>query len=199
MKDKLSVAGKFIVDWEGNPIGKKGLVFFNKTDDAWQAVAGDGDGVLIMNQVEAAQAKLLHKAQQAMGRPDDIDLEGLKSLLAYADEIGIDDIYNSNRRFITDNMTPVDSTQNVVNAFGGVFGHMKRDARDISTAIYVEGPFQFQGPAATAQVFERGGILLRQGDSMRGVQPDVFRKSYRLAEDGATISDLSLQIMRFIG
>src|SRR5262245_37627986 len=52
-------AGQPIVDFEGKRIGERGLVFFNDKDKTVQAVAGDGDGVIIINEVTEQQAERL--------------------------------------------------------------------------------------------------------------------------------------------
>jgi hypothetical protein len=49
-------AGAQILDFEGKPIGERGLIFFNDKDNTVQAVAGDGEGVVIINEVTLEQA-----------------------------------------------------------------------------------------------------------------------------------------------
>jgi len=45
----------------------------------------------------------------------------------------------------------------------------------------------FEGPAASPQEFAQGGVIVEQGGKMRGVQPDIFVRTYRLS-DGRPIS-----------
>lgn len=40
-------AGEPILDYESNPIGDRGIVFFNGKDQSWQAAKGDGEAVII--------------------------------------------------------------------------------------------------------------------------------------------------------
>lgn len=189
-------AGEPIADWSGKPIGERGIVFWNGKDQSWQAAAGDGNAVIIMNQVGEEMAASLHQRYQALGSPEAVTLEQLSSFLELARSLGAVDMYNSDRGFIRENMTPVNSDRYVMRAFQERFGHMKRDARDISTAVYIDSAFQFQGPAATPQVFEHGGVLVAQPkQELRGIQPEVFLQTYRLASDGSAISDLLRQVM----
>ena len=43
------------------------------------------------------------------------------------------------------------------------------------------------------QVFESGGVIVAQGGELRGVQPDVFVRTYRLA-DGRSISSVTADL-----
>jgi hypothetical protein len=98
-------------------------------------------------------------------------------------ELNLGDMYNSTVSFINTKMTPV-SVDDVTQAGGhevDAFGLMKRDDRDVCQAVYVPGRFVFEGPAITPQVFESGGVIVRQGEEFRGVQPDIFARTYRLA------------------
>ncbi|MFH1652954.1 MAG: hypothetical protein ABIE74_02760 [Pseudomonadota bacterium] len=185
-------AGQLIVDWQG----KKGIVFWNAKDSAWQAAAGDGNAVIIMNQVTVDQALQLYAAYVGLGNPEELSLTSLKTFLKIAEtEVGIGDMYNSDRGFIARYMTPVDRNACLVQAYSEVFGHMKRDARDVSSAVYIQEPFQLETVTVTAQLFENGGVVLLQpGQEARGIQPDVFQETYRLADGGKEITDLNKQI-----
>ncbi|MEO0406251.1 MAG: hypothetical protein AAF289_02760 [Cyanobacteria bacterium P01_A01_bin.135] len=195
-----SRAGTPILDWQGEPIGDRGLVFFNEADQTVQAVAGNGDGVIIINEVTAAQATALHAYIASLSsNPSDLTLEQLKQAIAFAqDELGLGDMYNSERTFIEAEMTPIDTWTAAIateQQLDPLYGLKKRDARDINQAIYIPGSFQFQGPAATPQVFEDGGVIVQQGNSVRGVQPDVFLRTYSFS-DGQPITaatDLATQ------
>lgn len=190
-------AGQPITDWQGNPIGDSGVVFRNAKDNCWQAAPSDGTGVVIMNQVTREQAQQLHAAYQSMVAGEAPALGPLQRFLRYAsDVVGIGDMYNSDVGFIAKNMTPVEPGNFIIDALGRTFGFLKRDARDISMAIYLLGGFQFQGPAATAQLFENGGVIVRapNQDAPYGVQPDAFRETYRLADGGTEITDPEAQM-----
>ena len=54
-------AGQPILDYTGKPVGDRGLVFFNGKDNSWQAVLGDGEGVVIINEVTREQATKLYQ------------------------------------------------------------------------------------------------------------------------------------------
>lgn len=192
-------AGEPILDYKGEPIGDRGLVFFNQADQTVQAVAGDGNGVIIINEVTAEQADALHDYVLTLNpNPAELTLEQLKQAIAYAqDELDLGDMYNSDRTFIAENMSAIDTwaasfPEAPVDA---AYGFKKRDDRDISQAVYIPGSFQFQGPAATAQVFEDGGVIVQQEESIRGVQPDIFIRTYSFSDGQpiTAVSDLATQ------
>jgi hypothetical protein len=179
-------AGAAILDFQGKPIGERGLVFFNDKDQTVQAVGGDGEGVIIINEVTEEQAdRLTRKIVEFSEDPNRLALRQLKLILEFARaDLKLGDMYNSNRAFVRSRMTPVvagapATTQGAANA---EFGLKKRDDRDICYAVYVPGGFVFEGPAATPQVFENGGVIVAQGGELRGVQSDVFVRTYRLAD-----------------
>jgi hypothetical protein len=188
-------AGAPIVDYQGNPIGDRGLVFFNYADQSVQAVPGDGSGVIIINEVTADQALALYQKVASLGAdPHQLPLDQLKQVLAYAqDDLGLGDRYNSTRDFIQAQMSPVRieaPTQG-----DAVYGFKKRDSRDISQAVYIPGAFRFAGPAATPQVFDNGGVIVQQQDSLRGVQPDIFIRTYTFSDGRpiGAVTDLATQ------
>ena len=195
-------AGQPIVDYKGRPIGERGIIFFNAKDQAWQAVAGDGEGVVIINEVTQAQAQQLYqKIQSLQPNPNQLALTELKQVLTYAQEqLNLEDMYNSTRSYVNTKMTPV-STGDMPSWEGKeieAYGFKKRDDRDVYQAIYVPGTFVFQGPAATAQFFEQGGVIIEQQGSMRGIQPDIFIRTYQRV-DGlpiTSINDISVQTMK---
>lgn len=184
-------AGQPILDYEGKAIGERGVVFFNEKDQSWQAVAGDGQGVIIINEVTKDQAdKIYDRIGQFQTDPGKLTVDQLKAVLDKArEELGLRDMYNSTRSFIKLKMTPVMASS--VPSAGGqpieAYGLMKRDDRDVCQAVYIPGRFEFEGPAATPQVFEDGGVIVKQGAEMRGVQPEIFIRTYRLA-DGTPIT-----------
>jgi hypothetical protein len=185
-------AGKPILDYEGKPIGEKGLVFLNAKDQSWQAVAGDGEGVIIINEVTQEQAeKLDEKVKQLQKDPNQLTLSQLKEVLDYArNDLKLSDMYNSTRSFIKSKMTPVATDQRSGNE---AYGLKKRDDRDLCHAIYIPGKFTFEGPAATPQVFDNGGVIVEQAGKFRGIQPDIFMRTYRL-QDGRQISSLTSEL-----
>jgi len=190
-------AGQPILDYTGKPVGDRGLVFFNGKDKSWQAVKGDGEGVIIINEVTREQAKKLYqKVQELKPDPNNLTLDELKQVLSFAQQqLGLIDMYNSSRAFVQEKMTPVIAGEvpkvngNEVKAYGFV----KRDDRDVNQAIYIPGEFVFEGPAATPQEFKDGGVIVEQGGKMRGVQPDIFVRTYKLS-DGRSISSVTADL-----
>ena len=187
------LAGEPITDWQGNPVGETGVVFFNAKDQAWQAAPGDGSAVIIINEVTEDQAtKVIEKIHEFRQDPNALSLRELKQVLAFVrEELALGDMYNSTRQFVAEYMTPAlkNGEASARSITPEAFGLMKRDDKDICQAVYVPGPFLFRGPTATPQVFKDGGVLIQQGDSIRGVQPDVFQRTYRHA-DGRIIHNV---------
>jgi hypothetical protein len=70
------------------------------------------------------------------------------------------------------------------------YGLKKRDDRDVCHAVYIPRRFSFEGPAASPQVFENGGVIVEQEGEFRGVQPEVFVRTYWLL-DGRPITSLA--------
>ena len=181
--DGKSIGGQPITDWKGNPIGgpgEKGVVFFNHKDQSYQAVKADGNGVVILNQVTDEQGK---KLQEKIGKdPGKLSLQEFKGALEYAHgDLGVGDMYNSDRDFIKSKMNAMENSETGVPQYG----LHRRDDRDVCHAVYVEGQGEFKGPAATPQKFENGAVLLRQpnskaddGFSYRLIQPDAFKETY---------------------
>lgn len=184
-------SGKLILDYEGKPIGDKGIVFFNFKDQSLQAAPGDGEGVIIINEVTEEQALKLEQAIEKIKLdPNKLSLQELKQVIKYAhNELELSDMYNSTRSFVEKKMTsvlPKEITK--TEKTDPVYGFKKRDDRDINQAIYIPGEFIFEGPAATPQKFKDGGVIIEQDGKMRGVQPDIFRRTYRLADGSEILS-----------
>lgn len=190
-KEGKSIAGQPIADWQGNPIGKpgeKGVVFFNHKDNSYQAVKADGNGVVILNQVTEEQGA---KLQEKIGKdPGKLSLQEFKGALEYAhSDLGIGDMYNSDKDFISSKMNKMETSDTGVAGYG----LHRRDDRDVCEVLFVEGKGEFQGPAATPQKFEDGAVILRQPDSKkpdgfsyRLIQPDAFKETYT-NKDGSAI------------
>lgn len=189
-------AGQPILDYTGNPIGDRGLVFFNGKDKSWQAVLGDGNGVIIINEVTQDQAqKLDQKTRSLKPNPNDLTLDELKQVITFAQQLGLVDMYNSTRAFVKEKMTPAIAGDELrVNGkVIDAYGFKKRDDRDVNQAIYIPGTFVFEGPAASPQEFKDGGVIVVQSGKMRGVQPDIFKRTYKLS-NGRTIDSVSVDL-----
>jgi hypothetical protein len=176
-KDKQgnSLEGKPITDWQGNPIGDTGVVFRNWKDQTVQAVQGDGTGVIIFNEATESQAAELSAfVKQLAGTPSMLNHADIEAVLQFAADLGLTDRYNSDRRFIQSKMTPVG------NLGADEFGLYKRDDRDICHAVRLDGRGYFKGPAATAQQYENGAVIVKQGENFRLIQCAEFERTYRL-------------------
>ena len=181
-------AGSF-VDHHGRPIKGRGVVFFNPDDECWQAAKGDGSTVIIISPLDEAQAQRLVARVRALSPdPEALTLEQIKAVLDYARELGIGAAYDSTRAFVAERMTPVDRE-----APKG-FGLHWRKAHDTCRAIFLPGAGRFRGPAATPQTFRNGAVILKQGESVRLVQPRSFEATYRFPDGRlAKVAELKAQ------
>lgn len=179
----------WITDWSGKPVGEEGVVFFNAKDMSFQAVESDGRGVVIINEVTQTQYEsLMRVAKQIGGDPHHWETSKVKEFLIAARELGCTDMYNSSVEFVQTRMRPIDSVKHP----GIVFGLHQRIDREPCLALHVSGPAQFQGPAATEQkIPDEGAVLVKQGESLRIVQTDVFLRTYRHV-DGSEIARVDL-------
>lgn len=186
-------AGQQIVDWEGKPIGEKGIVFFNEKDNAVQAASGV-NGVIIINQVTDAQAEKIHNLLVAGDaypfREGGVRASDLSAVLAQIrkpvkeDGLGLVDMYNSDTDFIGKKMTPVNDTDRPM-----MYSLFKRDDRDVWDAVRLTGRGEFQGPAATPQKFEDGAIIVKNGKDVQLIQPAEFEQTYKHASGARIYSD----------
>lgn len=162
-----------ITDWEKKPIGNSGVVFFNYKDKAVQGVQGDGTGVIIINEVNEAQAAVLRlKVEDLAGTPEGLNHLQIKEVIDMALSLGLSDMYNSDRGYVQSKMTSVGA--------GGAdgFGLHKRDDRDICRAVRIEGKGEFFGPIST-QKFEGDAIIITDNKESRLIQSDIFERTYR--------------------
>ncbi len=184
-----------IKDWKGNPIGDEGIVFWNGKDQGYQAVQTDGNGVLILNEVTKDVAEKLDyiiAAHSKDGTPSGCyDYKHLKACLTYAQKaLGITDMYNSDNKFISSKMSSVGEAK--TDASGNSYGLMKRDDRDVCEAVYVKGNYTLK-TGDREHVAKGGLVVLKQGEDIRGIQPDVFERTYRKADgSNVTLADLEL-------
>jgi hypothetical protein len=190
-------AGQPILDWEGNPIGDRGIVFFNHADESVQAAPGDGSGVIIINEVSPDQAEMLHGyIASVTDDPTQLTLDQLQSILTYVQaELELGDRYNSTRTYIQENMVALVSGDGEPIGFArdDLYGFKTRNNQEVLRAVYIPEAFQFQGPAATPQMFDGGGVIVQEDDELRGIQPEVFVRTYTLS-DGQTIVDLPQEV-----
>jgi len=184
--------GQPITDWQGRPVGGRGLVFLNSVDRTYQAVRGDGQGVVIIGFVSKNQAeRVIAKVLEFVSHPDELTLDQFKEVLRHArEELGLCDMYDSNREFVATKMSKVAPDTGV-----SAFGLHKRDERDVCRAVYVPGSGEFRGPAATPQKFAQGAIILQQGSNVRLIQPTAFEASYTHVDGRpVSVSEVAVQV-----
>jgi hypothetical protein len=172
-------AGQPITDWQGKPIGERGIVFFNEIDQCYQAAPANGRSVIIINEVTADQARFLEEFIRNLCDPiDSLSKFSLEALLAYARrQLRLVDIYNSTDEFILSKMRSVAGVHASYAARPS--GWMRRDASDICHAVLVKGPARFDGPAATPQeIPARGAFIVRQGTRYRMVDIAAMLRTY---------------------
>jgi peptidoglycan hydrolase-like protein with peptidoglycan-binding domain len=188
-------AGQPILNSQGDPIGTKGIVFWNAMRDIWQGAPGDGTTAIVMNEVDETAASSLYDLYLTLGNPEQVPLEGLRFFLNFSTIwYSAGDIYVSARSYVRENMSPVDAGTYIIDAYGETFGHLKVDAEDSGRSVYISDPFKFQGPVATAKSFQHGGVLLSHSDDdVRAFEPEDFKEKYLLA-DGSKITDLDSQL-----
>jgi hypothetical protein len=173
--------GNAIVDYKNRPREGEGFVWYNATDKAAQFVKTDGEGVIIMNEVTEAQAKLIRdKIAQLTGVPGGdpakLTLPQFLELMTHVTQtFGIVDCYDSSNKFINEKMNAMETSSTGI----ARYGLHRRDDKDVCKAIFVDGTGEFAGPALSPQQFENtGAIILQQGEKMRLLQPDVFFRTY---------------------
>jgi hypothetical protein len=184
------VGGKPLVDYKGDPIGDKGVVFFNPKDQSWEGVAGDGSGVVILNQLDEKQTQaVFDKVDSFGGDPTKLSIDQYKEVLSAATEAGANDLYHSDRGFIKSKMNPLESSSTGIPEYG----LFRRDDRDICQVLFLDGKGEFTGTATTHQ-FEDGAAIVRQanaktegGFDYRLIQPEVFAETYS-NKDGSKIN-----------
>ena len=177
-----------IVDWQGKPIGDKGVVFRNIKDQATQGVPGDGTGVIIFNEVNEEQATSMKEHIDSLAdNPNDLSTKQIRGVIENAKDLGLKDCYPSDKEFIANKMTSLGEETGTP-----AYGWHKRDDRDLCQAALLVSdgnkPMVFEG--ATQHKADEGHIVaIRQPDgvdengepkySIRGAQTDVFLRTYK--------------------
>ncbi len=187
-------AGQPILGWDKSPVGETGIVFWNGKDSCWQAAADDGTHVIIINLVSERDASMLLQRFTGLGGPHRITLAGFKDFLSQAKELGLTDAYQSDTDYVKAHLTPVLDHALQLGYAGVTMGFVKRDDRDISSAVYVEDPFEFVNTDGVTQEMPNGGVIVRLDESIHAVQPDIFQQTYLLAIGGKAIGDLTTDI-----
>ena len=188
-----------LIDDRGNSVGDRALVFFNDRDQSWQAVSGEGAGVIIINEVTPAQAAQLDKKVRSLVHsPAELTFNQIKELLAYSrTALNLSDIYHSTRDYVAQKLVMPTAQLAASPETSGdpSYGLKQRIGSDSYLAVYVPTAFAFSGVATSDQIFTQGGVILEQQGQQRCLQPEVFMRTYRLA-DGAPIEQVATDIAR---
>lgn len=170
--------GMPIVNWKGESIGARGIVFRNPVDNCWQAAAG---GVIIINEVTGEVADRIYAAVQSIIQstpaystrcgPEQFTLEDTKRLLEEISAVGRDR-YNSTQEYVSASFKPLR---------GEPWGFMQAAGKPAS-ACFLPGPCEVSGVTATPQVFPQGAVFVRDSNGTRAIQPEVFLRTYESME-----------------
>jgi hypothetical protein len=172
-------AGRPIVDGNGNRVGESGIIFFNSVDRCLQAAAADGRSVIIVNDVSGEQARAIESVISRLGEPiDNLSKAALEELIwVVTTEIGLVDVYNSTDDHVRSRMVPILGLGAVDGSRPS--GWMRRNDKGVCNAVFVRGPGQFAGPAATPQqIPAQGAFVIRQGEEFRMVDTGVMLSTY---------------------
>ena len=189
-------AGDPILDWEGNPIGKEGVVFYNGGDNSWVG-APNGTGIIISNEVSEAQAQHMLTAYHQYIGPNNTSLERLKTYLMGPHKVGGVDTYNSTLGFAKKNFSPVGDGTLALRALEQDFGWMHRERNPIP-AVFISDGFVLKRPGAEETIsYEAGALLLAQPgeDFSSAIQPDIAARTYNVAATGLSVSTENVMVM----
>lgn len=142
---------------------------------------------------QKAQA-LQHKLEEVTGGtgdPEYLDMEGVKAILAYAaDELGLNDMWNSKLSSVAERSKPVDgrlirpSDTNNLKQYTGYFEN-RPDRQKGVVAVRVKGPALFHGDVAGGKqdYSEARGFYVTIGvrsdvSQYRGVAEETFLRDY---------------------
>lgn len=162
---------------DGEVISGRGIVFLNSKDKSWQAVKGDGSGVVVINNVSLEQAKALQKKvmQLSNNEPQNLDKDKIKLFLKYAHALGLKDVVHADRNFVSTQMRAVEVWETGVENFG--FYTYNKDKS--SQAIRFSGSVAFNDTNLSKHSFENGCVVVRDSsDALTVIKPEVFLKSY---------------------
>ena len=173
-----------------------GVVFYNQTDGIWQGVRANGEGVLILNDIDASTAaQLMDKIASLAESVDALGLDDIKEVLRYAQlELEITDIFNSKRSAIESTTSPHEDAQIPHNADGSPrhdFGYRVVNKADIHrVALETEG-FVFNDKRQ--QRYSEGAIVMTNDKFRWCVDVDVFKRNFKKVVDGKELPLEDLQ------
>lgn len=103
------------------PIHAPGIVFYNHAENngkgIWQSIPTDGQSVLIFNQADQMQFQQMQACIADWQRHHNgrLDIDALDHILKYAEQIGLNDRYNTTRQAVEENFySPALSNQTLL-------------------------------------------------------------------------------------
>lgn len=192
-----------VKDWRGNSNTVIGYKFQNGVDNSDQAVAGDGQGVIVVGIDPekcdgALAAKSILSKIDELGGAKSLNTAKLDELLAFVhDNLGIKDTYNS-----TDTFAASLRPQPGLTIEGGrPCGYFEKSEKPGPKAVYVSGPAEvLDGPHAGSAKYVDGFVAVQMpgknpGDEprYRSVAPEAVGYCYQLA-DGGKLLDPARQL-----
>ncbi|WP_374437731.1 hypothetical protein [Inhella sp.] len=148
----------------------RGVVFFNGTDRAWQAVRGDGREAILFNDLGPEPARLLQqRLLELTPRGAVLSLAAIKALLQFAQqELGLIDCYHKRLDSVLRDMVAI-SPENP--------NYLQVSKPVRHRALWVQRPFSFDGPVL--QHYPEGAVLVTDERHVWGVATEVFLRNYR--------------------
>lgn len=153
---------------------ERGIVFFNGKDRAWQAVRGNGQEAILINDVSREQAEFLTAELNKLGGAHRITIDGVRTLMEKARGIlGITDFYDKKMAGVNADMAVIDPSM-------PYYRVVTKPA--VHSAIYVRTGFTFAGPVP--QVYPEGAVIVNDGKHSWGVDAGVFQRNFKAIEGG---------------
>jgi hypothetical protein len=153
----------------------RGVIFFNTKDSVWQAARGNGKETILINDISAEQAGLLHSKLLELGSAGPLDADGIRQLLRYArDTLGCVDFYDKK-------LSGVEAEMKVIDEDNPYYREVTKET--VHLAVLVRHGFTFEGPVP--QVFPEGAIILNSGKHSWGIDKGVFQRNFKAVQDGA--------------
>jgi hypothetical protein len=189
-------SGHPLEDWRGRPILEPdgsvphGVVFFNYEDAIFQGVRSSGDGIVIFDRPTPDQARELQSFVLEIGGPSALkSTELVATVLQRAQQMGLDDRYDSTLAYAEKSLTPVREVATGIPAFGL---HLR--SNEMVRAVFVPGPAQ----VGDLKLGAEGGVFLlisvndeTDEREVRSVSPAAFADTYT-ARDGSRLTSSSL-------
>lgn len=169
--------GQPLTGENGENITGRGIVFLNSKDKSWQAVKGDGTGVIVVNGVSLEQAKALQKKamQLSSGQPESMDKDKIKLFLKYTHALGLKDVVQADKDFVSSQMRMVEVWDTGIDNFGFYSYNQDKSVQ----AIRFSGMVTFTDSTLSKQSFESGCVVVKDSkEEYSVIKPDVFLKTY---------------------